>query len=223
MKSLAALLFLTSVCLAQENIDLMSNQQIADRVNTLAKGPGDTGAEQMRLVWILLQRSGQGDKTAHKIGRPLADKLREAQPMNPRAKFAYGYFRVKEGLDTGEPVTRKRRLDDGRRPMGESLTMGSRDPDFLTDAGILLAGLPTDVNFYKQAINSLVLAKKLYGEKFNLLSKERQADWNAAIASGFDTLDLTELAREHFLAAVSLAPDTPSGRKAAAWLRSHGG
>lgn len=213
----------TAAVLAQQDVDLMSNAQLAQRVETLSKQGKDTYAEQVRLTWILAMRSGQSDGNAHKVGKPIAERLRDEDPLNPRAKFAYGFFRVREAFDTVDPVTRKRRLDEGRRPMSESLIMGARDPDFLTDAGILLVNLRTEVNLYKQGINALALAKRMWGEAFTTLAPERQADWHAAMAAGLLILDLDEIARDHYAAAVAASADSPSGRKAIAWLRAHGG
>lgn len=214
--------FSLAQALTQENPDLKSNAQIVAEIDRMSRSGKDTKGERTHLLWVLVMRSAQGDKEVHRLARPVAEYMLSEKDLEPRIKFAYGYFRLKEGFDTIDPVTRKRRIDTGRRPMSEALTMGARDADFLFDAGMALIGLPTDVNLYTQGINALVLSKRLFGAKFADLPKERQADWWTAMASGFDIYHLNELARDHYLTASAIAPDSPAGRKAVTWLRTHG-
>ncbi len=42
------------------------------------------------------------------------------------------------------------------------------------------------------------------------------------MGSGFDIYHLNELARDHYKVASSISPDSPAGRKAITWLRTHG-
>ena len=205
-----------------DDIKLMTNWQVADKIRDLAMHAEDTKDEQVRLVWILLQRSVQGDEDAHKAGKAPSERLKDEHKLNPRARFAYGYFRLKEAYDTRDPVLRKRRIDEGRRAMTTALPMGARDPDFMFDAGLALANLLPEVDLYKQALNSLTISKRLMAESFENLNSERKADWFAAMGMAFDSDGLIELARDHFQKAFSLSPDSASGRKALSWLRSRG-
>lgn len=205
-----------------DDLKLMTNWQVADKIRDLAMQGGDTKDEQVRLVWILLQRSIQGDEDAHKAGKAPSERLKDEYELNPRARFAYGYFRLKEAYDTRDPVLRKRRIDEGRRAMTTALPMGARDADFMFDAGLALANLLPEVDLYKHALNSLTISRRLMGESFDKLSGERKADWFAAMGMAFDSDGLIELARDHFQEAFSLSPDSTSGRKALSWLRSRG-
>jgi tetratricopeptide (TPR) repeat protein len=205
-----------------DDIRLMTNWQVADKIRNLAMQAENTKDEQVKLVWILLRRSIQGDEDAHKAGKAPSERLKDEDELNPRARFAYGYFRLKEAYDTRDPVLRKRRIDEGRRAMTTALPMGARDADFLFDAGSALANLLPEVDLYKQALNSLTISKRLLGETFENLSGERKADWFAAMGMAFDSDGLVELARDHYQQAFSLSPDSATGRKALSWLRSRG-
>lgn len=202
--------------------DIKSNPQIMSEIETLSRSEKETKSERTKLLWVLVMRSAQGDSTIHKQGRAIAENMEKEKGFDPRVKFARGYFRLKEGLDTFEPITRKRRIDEGRRIIGESLSLGGRDADFQLDAGIALVGLPLDVKLCAEGINALALSKRAFGEKFNDLPKDRQADWWVATAAGLDAFRIEEMARDYYKTAVSLAPESVSGRKAAAWLRSRG-
>ncbi|MCH8275112.1 MAG: hypothetical protein IH851_10015 [Armatimonadetes bacterium] len=214
---------LTVASFAQGQLDVMTNTELGEKIRQLADQGTDTYDEQVRLVWVLVMRSVQGDGDAHKVGKKPAERLRSEKDLNFRARFAYGYFRYREAYDTRDPITRKRRLDEGRRQMTEAVPMGRRNADFLFDAGLIFSGLRRDVDLYRSALNTLTLAKRMFEEKFGELSKPRQADWYAAMANAFDMSGLDELARDHYQQAYDLAPDSLSGRKALVWLRSHGG
>lgn len=218
-----ACMLIAAAGLPQATDDLRTNAEIAEQIRQLAQQGGDTYDQQVRLVWVLVMRSVQGDPEAHKHGKPAAERLAGSNELNPRARFAYGFLRYKEAFDTRDPVTRKRRIDEGRRAMTESLPMGARDGDFCFDAGFVLAGLPADANLYREAANTLAIARRLFGDKFAALEAPRRADWEVAMAAALEKAGIIELAREHYQAAYSVAPDSPSGRMAQIWLRTHGG
>jgi hypothetical protein len=203
--------------------DILTNVEIGKKLQELALMGPQQHEERVRLLWTLMMRSVQGDPNAHKIGKPHAERLKEEDPMDYYARFAYGYFRYRETWDTADPVTRTRRLQEGRKNMLEATQMGGRNPGFLLDAGLVMSNLRTEAELFKTALNTLTLARRTFGDAFQELPPERQADWFAAMAQAFLKLDLHELARDHYQKAYELAPDSPSGRKAHAWLRTHGG
>jgi hypothetical protein len=205
-----------------EDLDLVPSNQLFDRINELAKKGRETLADQTKMIWILVLRSSQGEAGLQKQGRPVAERLRSWDETNPRIRFALGFFRAKEGLSTLDPFTRKRRIDEGRRFCSESLTLGSKDADFLFDAGLVLIGMGEDMNMSAHAVNALTVSKRLFGAKFSEVPKSRQADYYAAMGIGLETVGLTELAREQYTSAATTSPDSPSGKKAVAWLRKNG-
>lgn len=198
-----------------------SNQDIATQIYDLSKTEG-THNEQISLLWVLVHRSSEGDAGAHRLGRPISQRLKQENPLDPRACFAFGYFRIAEAFDTLNVFTRKVRFDEGRKNVFESLTMGARDADFLMDAGMALAALPPDVNLYRTALNTLFQAKRSLGESFQMLSTKQIAGWHVAVARGFELMGLDELARDSYANAAKIAPDSEAGRKAIVWLRSNG-
>lgn len=203
--------------------DILTNMEIGQKLQELALTGSSQNQERVRLLWILMMRSVQGDANAHKIGKPHAERLRSEEPMNPYARFAYGYFRYRETWDINDPVTRTRRLQEGRRQMLEAAQMGARDANFLLDAGLVMSNLRPEADLFRDALNLLTLARRTMGGAFSQLPKERQADWFCAMAQAFLRLGLHELARDHYQGAYEIAPDSPSGRKAHAWHRTHGG
>lgn len=203
--------------------DLMTNRELSDQIRSLAAQGSETKVEQTRLVWLLMMRSMQGDKNAHDFGKASAQRLTSEDDLNYRAKFAFGFFRLKEAYDTRDPVLRKRRIDEGRRAMTTSLPVGSKDFDFQFDAGMAMVGLEPNVELFVQGLNSLVLAKRIMGDGWGAMPKGRQADWHVSMAAGFLHAGMVELARDSYKDAYAISPDSPSGQKALVWLRSHGG
>lgn len=218
----ASLCLVCSAGLAQGDVNLLSNNEIGEKIRSLASQGRETQKEQNNLIWVLVMRSVQGDKNAHSVGRAPAERLKEANDLDYRAKFAFGYFRHKEAYDTRDPVLRLRRLDEGRRAMLASLPVGNRDGDFLFDSGIVMANLSTDANLFKQAADKLTMAKRIFGTGWSDLSKERRADWYCAMGIALEKCGLEEMARDNYRAAYDLAPDSVSGRKALQWIRSKG-
>jgi hypothetical protein len=217
-----SILALSSAYGYQDDTSVLSNSQIAARITGLEKQGQNSYVERTRLVWTLCLRSAQGDPAAHKVARPIAERLRDEDPLSPPAKFAWGFCKAKETEDTIDPFSRVKRMNFGRTAMHDALTMGSRDPAFLIDAAMMLMSTGTEVGMCNDAMNALTVARRLYGDAFAALPKQRQADWYAAMAKGFDVLSLQELARDHFKSAATIAPETPSGRLATTWLRAHG-
>jgi hypothetical protein len=219
---LSVLLILGTAVNAQTSLSQMTtNQDIATQIYDLSKREG-TYDEQISLLWLLVNRASAGDSGAHRLGRPISQRLKEENPLDPRANFAFGYFRIAEAFDTLNVFTRKVRIDEGRKNLYESLTMGARDGDFLMDAGMALIALPRDVNLYRTALNTLFQAKRSLGEAFEALPAQQVAHWHVSVARGFELMGLDELARDSYSAAAKLAPDSEAGRKAIVWLRSNG-
>lgn len=203
--------------------DLRTNKELADQIRELAAQGPETKAEQTKLIWVLVMRSMHGDKSAHQAGRNAAERLTGADDLNYRAKFAYGFFRLLEAYDSRDPVLRKRRIDEGRRLMTTALPVGARDADFQFDAGMALVGLETNVALFAEGLNALTLARRTFADGWVNVSKDRQADWHVSMAAGFLHIGLTELARDQYKMAYETSPESASGRKAAVWIRTHGG
>lgn len=218
----ASLCIVGTVALAQSDVNLMSNNEIGEKIRALATQGKDTRKEQVNLIWVLVMRSVQGDKNAHSVGKPAAERIKDANDLDYRAKFAFGYFRHKEAYDTRDPVLRLRRLDEGRRAMLASLPVGNRDGDFLFDSGIVMANLSTDAGLFKQAADKLTVARRIFGTGWADVSKDRRADWYCAMAIALEKCGLEEMARDNYRAAYELSPDSVSGRKALQWIRSKG-
>jgi len=215
-------LLLAGSAAMSQDLAAMSSQQIADTISVMVQKGPETHADQVKLLWLLVQRSAQSDSTAHKVTRPVAEKVMLQDELDPRSKFAYGYFRAKESWDTIDPILHRRRLDEGRRHVTEALIMGAKDPTFLFDAGIFAIALPTEADTQREGMNALVICHRILGENFGKLPKERQSEWFVAMASGFDILGLNEIARDYFRIGSALAPETVSGRKASTWLKANG-
>lgn len=172
-------------------------------------------------IWKLCQVASQTkDSKIHWRARAVAEKISNAEPLNPRARFVYGFFRAREAIETFEPLTQKRREQDGRRLVQDALMMGARDAHFLLDAGLLTLSLSPKLNLVQRGVDSLVLAQRLMGDGFEAMDAIRRADWHAGMAKGFHLLDLPELARNHYVEAVTLAPETASGEAAREWLKA---
>ena len=172
-------------------------------------------------IWKLCQVASQTrDSKIHWRARAVAEKVSNAEPLNPRARFVYGYFRAREAIETFEPLTQKRREHDGRRLVQDALMMGARDPHFLLDAGLLTLSLSPKLSLVQRGVDSLVLSRRLLGDSFEEMDAARKADWHAGMAKGFHLLNLQELARDHYVAALALAPETPSGEAAREWLKA---
>jgi len=175
-------------------------------------------------LWRLCQVASQTkDSKVHWRAREIADVISASDPLNPRARFVYGYFRAREAIQTFEPVTQKRRMAEGQRIVQDALMMGARDPYFLQDAGLLVMSLSPKLNLTQRGIDALVLSKRSLGAAFDEMPPERRADWYAGMGKGLDKLDLIELARDNFTIAVELAPETQSGKLARDWLKSRSG
>jgi len=180
--------------------------------------------EATQSLWRLCQVASQTKKSkVHWRAREIAEVISANDPLNPRARFVYGYFRAREAIETFEPITQKRRLADGQKIVQDALMMGARDPYFLQDAGLLVMSLSPKLNLVHRGIDALVLAKRTMGASFDEMPAGRRADWYAGMGKGFDKLDLIELARNHFAVALELAPDTPSGQMARDWLKARSG
>lgn len=180
--------------------------------------------EATQSLWRLCQVASQTKNSkVHWRAREIADVISANDPLNPRARFVYGYFRAREAIETFEPITHKRRMAEGQKIVQDALMMGARDPHFLHDAGLLVMSLSPKLNLIQRGLDALVLAKRSMGTDFDEMPAERRADWYAGMGKGFDRLDLVELARNHFTAALELAPDTPSGQMARDWLKARSG
>lgn len=175
-------------------------------------------------LWRLCQVASQTKNSkVHWRAREIADTISATDPLNPRARFVYGYFRAREAIETFEPITQKRRMAEGQRIVQDALMMGARDPYFLQDAGLLIMSLSPKISLTQRGLDALTLAKRSMGAEFDAMPVERRADWYAGMGKGFDKLDLIELARDHFTVALELAPDSPSGQMARDWIKARSG
>jgi len=180
--------------------------------------------EATQSIWRLCQVASQTKNSkVHWRAREIADVISANDPLNPRARFVYGYFRAREAIETFEPVTQKRRMAEGKKIVQDALMMGARDPNFLVDAGLLTMSLSPKLNLIQRGLDALTSAKRSMGADFDQMPVERRADWYAGMGKGLDKLDLIELARDHFTVALELAPDTASGQMARDWLKVRSG
>lgn len=203
---------------AQENLNLLSNSQIADRIRSETDPK-----EQTRLVWVLVTRTVAGDDAAWKLARPFAERLKTDDDLNYRALFAFGFCRGKEAFDTRDPILKRRRIDEGRRAMTTAQQVGARDSQFLLDSGVAMAALPTEIDLHRECLNSLTLARREMGNKFAELTALGRCEWYWAMGTGFARFGLNELAQDHYQTAFELAPDSYFGKTAINWVRSRGG
>lgn len=204
--------------LAQENLSLLSNSQLADRIRS------ETNAyEQTRLVWVLLSRTVAGDDAAWKLARPFAERLKNEDDLNYRARFAFGFCRGKEAFETRDPILRRRRIDEARRAMTTAQQVGARDTQFLLDSGVAMAALPTEIDLHRECLNSLTLARREMGQSFADLPAIRRCEWYWAMGTGFARFGLYELARDHYQIAFETAPESYFGKAAINWVRARGG
>ena len=205
---------------AQEATPEVSEEaRLLEAAEKLVPGLPTSSDEATAAIWHLCQVASQTkDSKIHWKARTVAGKISDADPLNPRARFVYGYFRAREALSTVDPFTQKRRLHEGRRTVQDALSMGARDAHFLLDAGLLIMSLSSKVDLVQRGIDALTLSKRLLGAEFDSLTASRRADWNAGLGKGFAMLDLPELARNHYAEAAALAPQTPSGEAAREWL-----
>jgi hypothetical protein len=226
MRALTCLIALSaSVAFAQEPTALETEEQrlLAATEALLPELPLNV-EEATQSLWRLCQVASQTKNSkVHWRAREIADVISNSDPLNPRARFVYGYFRAREAIETFEPVTQKRRMAEGQRIVQDALMMGARDPYFLIDAGLLTMSLSPKLNLIQRGIDALTLAKRSMGAAFDEMPVEQRADWYAGMGKGFDKLDLIELARNHFTVALQLAPETPSGQMASEWLKARSG
>ncbi|MDQ2986267.1 MAG: hypothetical protein M3R13_06035 [Armatimonadota bacterium] len=188
---------------------------------TLVGGLPASCEEATAALWRLCQVASQTkDSTVLWRAREIADVISQADPLNPRARFVYGYFRSREAIQTADPITLKRRLHEGRRLVADALMMGGRDPYFLLDAGLLVMSLSPKLDLVQRGLDALTLSRRSMGAAFEEMPASRRADWHAGMGKGFDALDLPELARDQFAEAVALGPGTPSGDLAKGWLKA---
>jgi hypothetical protein len=199
----------------------MDEERLLSTAEELSAALPASVEEATAAIWQLCQVASQTkDSKIHWKARLVANKISDAQPFNPRARFAYGYFRTREALDTFEPLTQRQRWQDGRAILQDALMMGARDAHFLLDAGLLTMSLSPKLNLVPRGVDALARSRRLLGESFSELSASRRADWHAGMGKGFDILDLQEMARNHFTEAVTLAPSTASGEMARDWLKA---
>src|SRR5687768_2858767 len=93
---------------SEEESLLATAEQLASNLPTSVE-------ESTAAVWKLCQVASQTkDSKIHWRARAIAEKISNADPLNPRARFVYGYFRAREAFETFEPLTQKRREHDGR-------------------------------------------------------------------------------------------------------------
>ena len=206
---------------AQQSAEQSEEERLLATAEQLASALPMNTDEATAAVWRLCQVASQTkDSRIHWKARGIAERISNADPLNPRARFAYGYFRSREAIETFEPITQKRRLQDGRRLVQDALMMGARDAHFLLDAGLLTLSLSPKMNLVQRGVDALVRSRRLLGDNFDTLDAARRADWNAGLGKGFDLLDLPELARNHYMEASTLAPQTSSGEAAREWLKA---
>lgn len=219
---ICVMICLGSTAFSQEPaVQESEEQRLLAATELLVDGLPASSEEATAALWRLCQVASQTkDSTVHWRAREIADVISRADPLNPRARFVYGYFRSREAIQTADPITLKRRLHEGRRLVADALMMGGRDPYFLLDSGLLVMSLSSKLDLVQRGLDALTLSRRSMGAAFEAMPASRKADWHAGMGKGFDMLDLPELARDHFTAAVGLAPETPSGELAKEWLKS---
>jgi hypothetical protein len=215
-----SLLFVIATAKAQIPIEQPSEADLLAAVEAIE--PGDDAAAAG--IWKLCQTASQTKKSQiHWRARIVAEKIAKLSPLSPRAQFAYGFFRAKEGIETADPLTQQRRLHEGRRLIQDAVTMGSRDGGFLLDAGLLILSLSPKIDMIQRGLDALAKSRRQLGDEFDAMPAGRRADWHAGMGKGLSELDLPEMARNYFEEAKRLAPESPSGEMAIAWLKARYG
>ena len=219
-----SLLLVYAAAFAQVTAAEENENRLLETVQSLADKLPESNNEAAAAVWRLCQIASQTkDSQIHWRARIIAEKISAANPLNPRTRFVYGYFRAREAIETAEPITQKRRLHEGRRVLEDAIIMGSRDGHFLLDAGLLVLSLSKKIDMVQRGLDALAMSRRTLAAEFDALPATRRADWNAGMGKGLALLDVPEMARDYYEQAKLLAPESPSGEMAIAWLRARYG